>query len=70
MSNTTPPPYVNITGISRAVMKDNAQESLVGYNGNARPGEIVVDLETNPPTPYIGNNAGQLSLLTAAGTGT
>jgi hypothetical protein len=23
-----PPPYDNITGISRAVMKDNAQETL------------------------------------------
>jgi hypothetical protein len=48
-------------------MKDNAQETLVNYNGNARPGEIVVDLTTNPPTPYIGNNVGQLTLLTSAG---
>jgi hypothetical protein len=62
-----PPPYDDITGISRTVMKDNAQETLVNYNGNARPGEIVVDLTTNPPTPYIGNNVGQLTLLTSAG---
>ena len=63
-----PPPYDDITGISRTVMKDNAQESIGNYNGNARPGEIVVDLTTNPPTPYIGNNIGQLTLLTSAGT--
>lgn len=63
-----PPPWANITGISRTVMKDNAQETIGNYNGNARPGEIVVDLTTDPPTPYIGNNAGDLTLLTSAGT--
>jgi hypothetical protein len=62
-----PPPYANITGISRAVMKDNAQETIVNYDGNARPGEIVVDLTQDPPVPYIGNNLGQLTLLTSAG---
>jgi hypothetical protein len=35
----TKPPYDNITGISRAVMKDNARETIANYNGNARPGE-------------------------------
>jgi hypothetical protein len=58
-----PPPYDNITGISRAVMKDNAQETLPNYNGNARPGELVVNLTVNPPTVYIGNNAGSLTLV-------
>lgn len=58
-----PPPYDNITGISRAVMKDNAQVSLANYNGNARPGELVVNLETNPPALYIGNNVGQLTAI-------
>lgn len=58
-----PAPYLDITGISRAVMKDNAQESLSNYNGNARPGELVVNLETNPPVLYIGNNIGQLTAI-------
>lgn len=62
MANT-PPPYNDITGISRAVMKDNAQVTLAEYNGNARPGELVVNLETNPPALYIGNNIGQLTSI-------
>jgi hypothetical protein len=62
MSNT-PPPYTDITGISRAAMKDNAQVTLVAYDGNARPGELVVNLETDPPALYIGNNAGQLTAI-------
>lgn len=64
-----PPPYANITGISRTVMKDNAQETLVNYNGNARPGEIVADLTTDPPALYIGNNAGQLTAILGGGGG-
>ena len=63
-----PPPYDNITGISRAAMKDNAQESLANYNGNARPGELVVNLETDPPLVYVGNNIGQLTLVASTGT--
>ncbi len=63
----TPPPYDNITGISRAVMKDNAQETLAGYNGNARPGELVVNLSNNDL--YIGNvNGGLTQLSFGAGT--
>jgi hypothetical protein len=46
-------------------MKDNAQETLSNYNGNARPGEIVADLTTNPPALYVGNNAGQLTAITS-----
>jgi hypothetical protein len=60
-----PPPYDDITGISRTVMKDNAQETLVNYNGNARPGEIVADLTQDPPTLYIGNNLGQLTAISS-----
>ncbi len=60
-----PPPYDNITGISRAVMKDNAQETLANYNGNARPGELVVDLTQDPPPLYVGNNAGQLTAISS-----
>jgi len=58
-----PPPYSDITGISRAVMKDNAQTTIVNYDGNARPGELVVNLVVDPPTLYIGNNAGQLTTV-------
>ena len=56
-----PPPYSDITGITRAVMKDNAQVSLVDYNGNARPGELVVPQGTT--NLYIGNSQGQLTLV-------
>ncbi len=44
-----PPPYADITGITRTVMKDNAQETVTNYNGNARPGEMTV----NPNTSQI-----------------
>jgi hypothetical protein len=63
-----PPPYDNITGISRAAMKDNAQESLANYNGNARPGELVVDQATT--ILYIGNALGQLTAVGTAGATT
>ena len=56
-----PPPYTNITGISRAAMKDNAQETLANYNGNARPGELVVDQTTT--ILYIGNALGALTAV-------
>jgi len=62
-----PPPYDNITGISRAVMKDNAQETITNYDGNARPGEIVADLTTDPPALYVGNNLGALTAIAAGG---
>jgi hypothetical protein len=56
-----PPPYSDITGITRTVMKDNAQESVSNYNGNARPGEMTV----NPTTGniYLGNTSGNLNLV-------
>jgi hypothetical protein len=63
-----PPPYDNITGISRAVMKDNAQETLPNYNGNARPGELVVNLVVDPPVLYVGNNSGQLTAISTGNT--
>lgn len=58
-----PPPYDNITGISRAVMKDNAQVTLANYNSNARPGELVVDQATDQL--YIGNINGGLTQIAA-----
>jgi hypothetical protein len=61
-----PPPYDNITGISRAVMKDNAQETVGEYNGVARPSELVVDQLTQ--NLYVGNTNGNLNLV-AYGSG-
>ena len=58
-----PPPYSDITGISRAVMKDNAQVTLANYNGNARPGELVVDQSTDQV--FIGNSLGALTQIAA-----
>jgi hypothetical protein len=54
-----PPPYSDITGISRAVMKDNAQANIVNYNGNARPSELVVS--QSDQTIYVGNVNGALN---------
>jgi hypothetical protein len=48
-----------LTGISRTVMKDNAQATVVDYNGNARPADVPVNL--NPNEIYIGNAAGDLT---------
>jgi hypothetical protein len=56
-----PPPYANITGISRADMKDNAQITVQNYNGVARPSELVVDQLTQDL--YVGNTNGNLNLV-------
>ena len=56
-----PPPYENLTGISRTVMKDNAQETVTNYNGNARPAEHTVNVNTNEI--YIGNCTGALTKI-------
>ena len=57
-----PPPFSNVTGIARADMKYNAQESIQSYDGNfARPGELVVDLNTFDL--YVGNSNGNLNLV-------
>ena len=60
-----PPPYDGITGISRADMKDNFQETIGNYDGNARPGELVVDQLTS--TVYVGNALGELTAVAAPG---
>ena len=54
-----PPPYDGLTGISRTVMKDNAQETVANYNGNARPAEMTVNINTNEI--FIGNATGALT---------
>ena len=62
-----PPPYDDITGISRAVMKDNAQANIANYNGNARPSEIVVSQADQ--TIYVGNTNGNLNkVIQSSGT--
>lgn len=58
-----PPPYTDITGITRTVMKDNAQANIVNYNGNARPGELTINPNTGDI--YIGNTNGNLNLVIA-----
>ena len=60
-----PPPYSNVTGVARAVMKYDAQTSFTNYNGNARPGELVVD--TSNYALYIGNANGDLNIVTGGG---
>lgn len=59
-----PPPYADITGITRAVMKDNAQESIAAYDGNARPGELIVQQNTN--NLFVGDTNGNIHLLANA----
>jgi hypothetical protein len=65
-----PPPYADITGISRAVMKDSAQVDVAEYNGVARPGEIVISQTDS--VMYIGNVSGALNPapILAQNTGT
>jgi len=62
-----PPPFSNIAGTSAIVGKYNQQENLANADGNARPGQLVINLETDPPTVYIGNNLGNLSLVGGSG---
>jgi hypothetical protein len=64
-----PPPYADITGTSVIVGKYNQQENITQADGNARPGQLVVDLETDPPVLYIGDNNGNLSVVGGGGTG-
>ena len=59
-----PPPWANITGITRTVMKDNAQETVANYNGNARAGEMTVNPNTSEI--YIGNTNGNLNFVISA----
>ena len=49
-------------------MKDNAQITLANYNGNARPGELVVDQATS--TVYVGNALGDLTAVASPGGAT
>lgn len=55
-----PPPYSDITGIMKSDDK-HSNITLASYNGNAKPGEIVVDLITYQV--YVGNSMGNLNLV-------
>jgi hypothetical protein len=48
-------------------MKDNQEESIANYDGNARPGELVVNLTNNDV--YIGDVNGNLQLINTGGGG-
>ena len=66
-----PPPYDNITGLYVQVDKHvsdtlNAVGNVPGYNGVARPGQLVVD--TADYKLYIGNALGNLTSVYAATT--
>ena len=62
----------NITGITRVISKDQRKQTIEEYAPNARPGEIVVDLnvaETEIPGLYIGSMTGGNLELIAGGNG-
>ena len=63
-----PPPYDDITGISRTDNKHTPNVSAAQYDGNARPGELVVDLTTY--SLYVGNSQGNLNVVGSGGGGT
>jgi hypothetical protein len=56
-----PPPYSDVAGITRAIMKDNKTVSIQSYNGEARAGELVVDQLTD--NLYVGTPDGTLILV-------
>jgi hypothetical protein len=56
-----PPPYSDVAGITRAIMKDNKTVSITSYNGEARAGELVVDQLTQ--NLYVGTPEGTLILV-------
>ena len=65
MSQNTPPPYEEITGIAKALVNHVQNVSAAEYNGTAKPGDIVVDL-TNYQL-YIGNAEGNLNIVSGGG---
>ena len=63
MAQQAPPPYLGIDGLYVQTDK-HVDTTLAQYNGNARPGQLVVD--TANYALYVGNASGQ---LTAVGGG-
>lgn len=61
---SSPPPYTGITGIYVQTDK-HANVSFANYDGNARPGQLVVD--SSDYRLYIGNASGSLNVVTGGG---
>jgi hypothetical protein len=61
-----PPPYSGINGLYVQVDK-HVDDTKANYDGNARPGQLVVD--TSDYSLYIGNSNGVLNLVTGGGGG-
>ena len=64
MAQPTPPPYVGITGLYVEDPK-HVDTNFAGYDGNASPGQLVVDTATYDL--YIGNSLGNLNLVGGSG---
>ena len=68
MSNNAPPPYNQITGIFTVIDK-HQKNTKDQYDGNAKPGQIVVD--TTDFSVWVGNADGNLNpLVSGSGNGT
>ena len=67
MAQSTPPPYVGITGLYVEDPK-HVDTNLAGYDGNASPGQLVVDTVTYDL--YVGNSLGNLNLVGGGGGST
>ena len=61
----SPPPFDDVTGIFSTDDKHQAV-TLANYNGNAKPGQLVVD--TSDYKLYIGNSNGNLNAVYSATT--
>ena len=60
----TPPPYSNISGLYVQINK-HVNTTLSNYNGNGRPGQLVVD--TANYQLYISNANGNLNIVSGGG---
>lgn len=67
MSQQTPPPYVGITGLYVEDPK-HVDTDFAGYDGNASPGQLVVDTATYDL--YVGNALGNLNPVGGGGGST
>ena len=66
MAQQTPPPYLGINGLYVQTDK-HVDTTLAQYNGNARPGQLVVD--TANYALYVGNASGALTAVGGGGGG-
>lgn len=66
MTQQTPPPYLGIDGLYVQTDK-HVDTTLAEYNGNARPGQLVVD--TANYALYVSDASGQLTAIGGGGSG-